>query len=364
MTRRLSLRDLLERLEPGAQAAFLASVQALRNDAAFGALEDAIRRGDTEAAIRALNLDQAEAYFEPLNRALRDAFIEGGNFAFAEVTPIARRQGARVVGRLDATNPRAARLLRDWSSEKIVGISDDARQTVRTILGEAMTTDASPRKVALDIVGRINRTTGRREGGAIGLTSRQTEYVANARADLRSGDPERMRAFLGRKARDRRFDRTVEKAIREGRPVAAEAVERMTARYSDTLLRIRGETIARTESLGSLHAARDEGLQQMVDRGDLRADAVTYVWQAALDRSTRDSHAAMHGQARQRGTPFVSPVTGARLLYPGDRSLGAPASEVISCRCSLAVRLDLVGGLRQRLSREELRQVRTEMAEA
>lgn len=364
MARRLTLRDLLDRLEPQARDAFLGAIQALSNDVAFAQLEDAIRRGNVDAAMAALHLDQASAYFEPLHRALRDAFTEGGNFAFYEVAAEMRRQGGgRVVGRLDATNPRAEFLLRQRSSSRIVEIAENTRAMVRELLGEAMTTDASPRKVALDIVGRVNRASGRREGGLLGLTTAQARYVANARAQLRSGDPVQMAAYLERNARDRRYDSTVRKAIREEKPVADADVDRIAARYYDRLLKLRGETIARTELAEASHVGRDEGIQQMIDRGDLRDGSVVYEWDATADRATRDSHLALDGKRKPRGEPFVSPYTNARMLHPGDRSLGAPAEELINCRCTTKVRLDMVTGLRDRLSVDELARVRAAMAE-
>lgn len=45
-------------------------------------------------------------------------------------------------------------------------------------------------------------------------------------------------------------------------------------------------------------------------------------------------HVSMDGQTVPIDQPFVSPE-GVRLMYPGDRSLGAPAGSIVNCRCTL-----------------------------
>ncbi len=223
----------------------------------------------------------------------------------------------------------------------VTAIVEDQREAVRVVLTASMEAGRGPRAAALDIVGRVNRATGRREGGILGLTSRQAEYVTNMRAELR--DPDRMAGYFTRTRRDRRFDGMVRRAMREGKPVAAADVDRISGRYSDRLLKLRGETIARTELMQSLHEAQDEGLRQMVDRGALRTEQIMREWSAASDAATRPTHAAAHGQRRRQGEPFM--VGGYQMMHPGDRSLGAPAAEVIACRCHLRVELDFISEL-------------------
>lgn len=63
-------------------------------------------------------------------------------------------------------------------------------------------------------------------------------------------------------------------------------------------------------------------------------------WLSARDARVRGGlrggadHRAMDGQVVRVGEPFVTP-RGFRLLFPGDRSLGAPADEVVNCRCTV-----------------------------
>jgi len=342
MARRETIIDLLDRLSPQVAEAFEQSIANIRSDARLRALEDAIRRQDVQGMVDVLGLE--DAYFAPLDRALRDAYEQGGDWAMAQPVSMAAAQGAEVRARFDSRNRRAEAWLRQQSSRLIVEIQEDQREAVREALERSLARGDGPRTTALDLVGRTNRATRQREGGIVGLTSQQGRWADNALDELTSGDPARLRAYLERRARDRRFDRTVTKAIREGRPVPTADARRIVARYRQRLLKVRGNTIARTEALSSLHAAQGEGLQQLVDRGRVAEDAVTLEWDAAGDSATRDSHRFMNGQRRKKGQPFQSGL-GSLMHYPGDTSLGAPAEDVIQCRCRLIPRIDFLSRL-------------------
>ncbi|GLS39925.1 hypothetical protein GCM10010869_55220 [Mesorhizobium tianshanense] len=65
----------------------------------------------------------------------------------------------------------------------------------------------------------------------IGLTTVQSDYVARARYELLSGEPDRLRAYLNRRRRDKRFDRTITAAIRDGKPIPTKLVARIVDRW-------------------------------------------------------------------------------------------------------------------------------------
>lgn len=217
---------------------------------------------------------------------------------------------------------------------------------MRETLVAGMEAGRNPRSTALDIVGRVNRETQRREGGILGLTSQQAQWVRNAQAELASGDPVQMSRYLQRGRRDKRFDSIVRRAIREGRPVSPEDVGRLTGRYSDRLLKLRGDTIARTEALTSTHAGQREGMQQLIDSGAVNPSQVRRIWKATGDGRTRDSHLALHGESVGWNEPFISPATGAQMMHPGDTSRGASGEDTIQCRCWMETRVDYLGNLR------------------
>lgn len=238
--------------------------------------------------------------------------------------------------RFDGRNVRAETWLTEHSSALITEIITDQREAIRAELLVGMEAGENPRQTALGIVGRLNRATGKREGGIIGLTSRQAEYVRNAKAELR--DPDLTAGYFDRKLRDKRYDRTVAKAMREGRGVSADEARTIAGRYAERLLAHRGEMIARTETLSALHHAQNEAMQQLIDTGSVRADQVFKTWSATGDKRTRDSHMAMNGQKHRFDQAFITP-SGALMRFPQDASLGAGPEEIIGCRCTMTVRV-------------------------
>jgi hypothetical protein len=351
MARTPTLIDLLDRLEPEVRRAFERAVQIIAGDVRVGALEAAIRAGDIAAAMSAVELDPS--YFRPLEEALRAAHLSAGDQTFDGARKLARRRGAVLTGRFDSRNLRAESVLRHWSSTKIVEITTSTAEAVRETLTELMTRGTSPRSAARQIVGSVGPG-GRRTGGIIGLDSNRASWVRNMGEELRTSSSN----YFTRKLRDRRFDSVVRRAIRTGKPLTEAEITKITARYSGRLLKMRGEAIARTELLGSLHAAQAEGLQQMVDSGQVRSENIQIEWDASNDRFTRRTHREADGQRRRQGEDFT--IGGYPMAHPGDGSR-APAGEVINCRCVLRPDIDFVAGLRGRLTPAELALTRSLM---
>lgn len=340
MTRRVSIAALqrqLDALEPPIRRAFADAIAQLLRDVQPGAVERLIREGRVDEILQVLGMDAAA--LSTLTESVRAAYVAAGAAAVGEL-PVFRRDGVAIRVRFNVANPRADAWLRQSSSELVAAIVSEQREAIRTIVAEGTRLGRNPRTTALDIVGRVGQT-GRRAGGVVGLTSQQAQFVANARAQLLSGDPEAMRRYLERKARDRRFDGIVRRAIAAERPVAASDVDRITGRYADRLLKLRGENIARTEALTAFNTARDEAYAQAIDTGAVRPENVTKGWSTAGDGRVRDTHAAMNGRRVPFREPFVLP-SGARMMYPLDRSLGAPAAEIVNCRCLSVNRIDFL----------------------
>jgi hypothetical protein len=300
-------------------------MQDITDNAQIKRLIAAIEAGDFEEAFRAIGY--SDAAMRPLVAAVEDAFEQGGVMTGSTFPRLLNTSNGRAVFRFDVRNSRAEAYLRDRSSTMVSEISDNVRNVVRTHMQQGMTDGRNPRNVALDIVGRVGAG-GHRVGGVVGLTSQQEQWVRRTRSALVDLSPD----YLNRKLRDKRFDGLVKRAIKEGKPLSSETVERLVLRYKDNALKYRGDTIARTEAIQALNASEYEAMKQAVDMGAVRNTNVKRIWDSAGDRRVRTSHAIMDGQKVGLDEPFLAP-SGAKLMYPGDRSLEAPAEEIIQCRC-------------------------------
>jgi hypothetical protein len=183
----------------------------------------------------------------------------------------------------------------------------------------------------------------------IGLTSRQVEFITRARENLLSGDPSLMKSYLDLKTRDKRFDRSVTKAIREGRAVDADLVQRMIGRLSDNNLRLRAETIGLEETRSALFSVRDNAIRQQIDAGKIAAQDVTKHWLHSGSEHPRMQHIDLAAQSKEQGVPidmpFVAP-DGTLLMYP--HAPGIPAKHKIGCKCRMRYEIDYISaGLRR-----------------
>ena len=326
----------LDRMEPELRQAFLDAIARSRSAVSLQKVEAALIAGNIEGAIDALRLEGV--WFSSLQDAVRSSLNAGGALALTRLRVRDPYDGTTFVLGFDGRHDRAEAWVRERSSALITEIVEDQREMARQQIKAGLEAGRNPRQTALDIVGRINRATGKREGGFIGLTSQQAAWVRNAEAQLRNLDAE----YFTRGKRDKRYDATVRKAIKDGKPLADADVQKIMSRYKERLLKYRADVIARTESLNAMRAGAYEGYQQLVDSGRVRADQVTVTWSATMDGRTRDHHRSLNGTAIQFGE-FFNPEPGVFMLYPGDLEHStdpkALARETIQCRCVALYRI-------------------------
>lgn len=394
------LQDLIDSLTPTLAAAFIAAIMLLRSSIDYAALIDALRRADIEAAIDALNIDRGAFSSYALER--QAAFMRAGTVVAEAVTldriaffkrgrdeparprpdpvpapsgPAGPRPpmppalptlpapgGGQIMFRFDMTNPRAESRIRTEAAARVVGYVDEQIETARRVIADGFARGQGPQDIATDIAGRVNPISGRREGGIVGLSEPQVGYVESMRARLLSGDPDEMIKVLGRfdrdgkwvegtgmTLRDRRFDRSIMKAIRDvaagkANPLTRERVDEMTAKYSDRLLARRAEDIARTETAQGVEMARAEMTRQALDKAGLPGEALTKGWyhQGGIEHA-RDQHLAMHGRTVVGAdTMFVLP-DGTLMLHPHDPAGGVKHNA--NCRCRGDMTIDWAFGL-------------------
>jgi hypothetical protein len=316
--------------------AFLDSIYQMRNVAHIEQIARMLANGDIAGAVRAVGLDPAQ--FRGWERTLANAFESGGR-ATANLVPIrSDANGFRTIVQFGVRNPSAEQWLKTHSSKSVTEILNDQRTMIREHLSDGMAKGVNPRTAALELVGRVDAN-GRRQGGVIGLTSSQTEWVRNYRNELASDNP---LSALSRELRDRRFDAAVKRAAASGEPIPYDLREKMVTSYKNRALKYRADAIARTEAMAALHQSQDEAMRQAIDSGAINADQVTYIWNATQDDRTRESHAVMDGQEVGQDEPFIT-GNGVQLMYPGDPN--GPPEEVINCRCWREPKIDFLAGV-------------------
>ncbi|MDV4167812.1 phage minor head protein [Rhodovulum sp. FJ3] len=335
MARKLprEIREALEKLEPDVRAAFEKAIAEIRAAAQFSKLTTALRDGNIETAIEALRIE--EAAFTALGDSLRAAYTTGGTLALSRIAIRDPFDGSKFVLGFNGRAVRAEAWVSQKAGTLIAGIVEDQIRMARAIILAGVEQGRGPKAIALDLVGRINPATGRRAGGLIGLTEAQAQYVDSMRTELAALD----RGYFRRELRDKRFDGTVLRALKDGKALSKTDIDRIAGRYKDRLLAHRGETIARTEAITALRAGRSEGFRQLVDSGRVRSDQIERGWTDTGDGRTRPDHREMDGTTvTGMDEPFTLP-DGSRMMFPGDASLGASAHQTINCRCWEQIRI-------------------------
>jgi len=234
----------------------------------------------------------------------------------------------------DGNHSRAVALAQEQAAALVTNITDDAIINARRVITEGLTDNRSLNSVARDLVGR--KVGQQRVGGIIGLTEQQTDRMINIRSMMQ--DPERIREYFIKDRKtgkmkprylesDRRFDRMVRKAIKDGKALSAADVDRVTEAYRSKAGLARAKRVARNEAFTAQAAGRDEGYKQLIDSG--KVEAVTKRWQHNLSVNAREDHQRMDGTVIQLGETFD--FGGVRMKHPHDPAGGVEHS--INCRC-------------------------------
>jgi len=317
-----AIRDFVKRIENSFLRAFLTYLQKMASDdlvAEIARLIAAERQADIP-----VYLDQFAVSFQG---TVFDAVIAAARFETDMIAPDLARvvqqafpNGGPVVGiSFNPGNPRAAELVNQQASRLVREINESTRAVVTEALIEGQNEGFGARKTAQ----RIKEN--------LGLTERQLAAVRNYRRLLEEGSSE----ALNRDLRDKRFDKTIANAKKK--PLSADQIDKMVMRYKEKFIQYRAQVIARTEAAEAVNNGRTEALRQQLENTGLGDNAVIKTWISTKDKRVRRSHghSGLDGKSvRGIDALFVSPLTGAKLKAPGDRSHGAPASECVNCRCT------------------------------
>lgn len=297
-------------LAPELRDAFVRAANRFRERIDLTALTHAVQTGRAEAVITALGIDTFHEELADLFELLGDGMEAGAKAAI---------QDAGERHRIEVRMPEEAELsptvtgfLDHYSMTLIREIGDSTRQGVEAIVGEELRSGRPPDAQA------------RRIREVVGLTERQSRAVANFRRMIEDGDPE----VLTRRLRDRRFDPTLVRYIRNGGDAPGpEKVDQMVERYRERFLQHRGETIARTESIRAMNMGTVTAFSILAEQGH----TVRLYWLVARDERTCEVCKAipkLNPDGVEPGAAFITDV--------GD-AMVPPAHP--NCRCTLFGRI-------------------------
>lgn len=330
-TQRAVYEALLARYEREIAEAFALAIAEARAAVDMAALAQAIDAGDLVRAGQLLRMDDATLF--RVAEATRTAYVAAGQ-SVAQVLP-----GAVGVFAFNGNHPRAVEFVREQGALLIQNINatPDLLPQIRTVIEDGIQAGRGGDAVARDIVGRVNRPTGRREGGILGLDDQRAARLNAVRTGMQT--PEGVRGMVTR-GRDgtlrvnyqvnRATEQRILRAYERGEAVSAADRAISIRQYENKLLKERGAVIARDQAHTAQAMGQREGWQQLIDSGRVQGVLKRWVWNDA-GQEAREDHKAM---ASMPAIPFDQKFTmadGAQLDGPHDPAGGAKHS--IGCRC-------------------------------
>lgn len=316
------LDQAARKMEPRLARTFRDGMERLRDRINADEVARLIEQRRIDEILRLLDFRATQEAMEDFRATVSAAVLAGALVAAAAQPPVSGVGGEEVRFVFNATNPRVARYAEQISSTRIREVSNNVRDVTRGIVRAGIVAGDNPRTTAIQV----------REN--IGLTARQERAVANYRRALENLDSD----ALERELRDRRSDRSVLRAIEQGKPLSQEQIDSLTRRYRDRYIKYRSEVIARTESIRSVNGAQHELFQSYIDEGRIREEQVRRFWHHTFDERTRPDHRLIAGMNKNgvgQNEAFKTPL--GPLMFPGDPN--GLAANTIQCRCAVFSRI-------------------------
>lgn len=237
-------------------------------------------------------------------------------------------------------------LLSNSELKSFSSLPEKDRNKIRQYLKDGMSKGLNPQNITLNLIGRINPITHKREGGIISLSSQQKKEIEVIRAFLVNFDDR----YFDIEMRDKRFDRSVKKANTTKIPLAQEHIDKILNSIENLILKRDVGLIVHNEVFEALNRNEFDSIKKYIDDGTITKDMVIKWWSSSGDERTRESHKELSKRYdKAHAIPFDEPFitkSGAKLMYPHDSSLGAPKEETDGCRCKCGYFVDFIKGLK------------------
>ena len=341
MARRPTQRQVYERLLQIhgrlIAEAFAEAIYAARAAVDMQALAQAIDAGDLMRAGELLRMDDGALF--KVTEAARGAYVAAGQ-SVTQVLP-----GAVGVFAFNGNHSRAVAYVREQGALLIQNINatPDLLPQIRTVIEDGIQAGRGGDDVARDIVGRVNRLTGHREGGILGLDTQRADRLNAVRTGMET--PEGVRGMVTR-GRDGTLrvnyrvnaatERRIIAAYNRGEAVSAADRAISIRQYENKLLRERGAVIARDQARTAQAMGQREGWAQLIESG--RVLGVLKAWRhnRGNQKEARADHQAL---STMPGIPFDQKFTmadGTQMDCPHDPA-GGPKQN-LECHCTIFYR--------------------------
>jgi hypothetical protein len=322
---RRQIRELLATHDPLIRAAFIQAIRNARGALDFDALTAAVRANDLQRAFDLLRLNQAVLW--PLEEAIRAAIYAGG----ATVTLPRGVQGAFS---FDGNHIRAQELVQQMGARLVTELGNPGFEPIRDIILTGQREGLGAQRTAQNLAGKLNRRTGIREGGIMGLDQPRADRAAKVRAIL--SDPDRIgEYFRGSDPRykrtSRQFDSRVRKAIEQGKALSPDWVDRIAKDHEARLIKDRSQTIAANETFRAQAQGRREAYAQLMESGAV--ESIQKRWNHNTFKDPRPDHARLDGVEVGFNEAFPAMDDGSMLQFPHDPAAGPNHS--VSCKCTV-----------------------------
>lgn len=264
-----------------------------------------VSRGDIDTLIHVVLGERVlDAAFAPVRQAVQGSIVSNARYLVRDI-PINKAAQQTVGLGFNMLNPRIIDAVRILDTRVMQTLKNDVRETVRAFVENGLRDGASPRSVARDI------------RQVVGLGPNQEKAVSNFRKMLETGDREALKRLL----RDKRFDRTLLKALgKDGTGLSSEQIVKMTEAYRKRMIAFNAETNARTAALQSMQLGQRLSMEEAIANGALDRSRLMKRWVGVMDSRERPSHRVMEGQT----VPFDQPFSNGQMI---------PGEEEYNCRC-------------------------------
>ena len=321
-----------EYLEP-LENAFTNSITNFTNDINYPALVTAIRASDTDKINELTRMPKDS--FEEVTAILSTAFIAGGVLALLSIPTDQKMPSGAPANRV-FTGMKTSELstVSKQATALVASVSPSSTRGVKATIREGKREGKPATRIARELVGVRNPTTGVRQGGTVGLSAGQSKTVRTVTDGFINGDKGRIRSYFTLKNRDSSLDKRIRAALDTGDgKVGMDLITEIRNSLQSNYLFARGKAVADLEVRNAVDAGRDAGYDNIMEQGIVE-NAPTKAWRAFRDSQTRDSHRDIDGTEIPLDEDFTL-NTGAVLSQPRDTSLGAGPADVINCRCYL-----------------------------